>query len=149
MGKDMKDIAERFGCVLIYFFGSQAEKGRSYLEGEEVSPEPFSDLDVAILFKDPPVESVKIYGEVYREISEILEPFHIDLVLIHEMDTLFQYEVIKGVRVYQKDEQATDEFEERIMARAEDLLFKKRILDREIMEAIENGYIEFEYIPGS
>jgi hypothetical protein len=34
-----------------------------------------------------------------------------------------------------------------VMKRAEDLVFKKRVLDREIMEAIENGYIEFEYSP--
>lgn len=68
---------------------------------------------------------------------------------MHEVNTLFQYEIIKGVRVYEKDEFLTDEFEEGIMKQAEDLLFKKRIFDSEILEAIEDGYSEFEYSPGS
>lgn len=33
------------------------------------------------------------------------------------------------------------------MKRAEDLLFKKRVFDKEVMEAIEDGYFEFEYSP--
>ncbi len=83
------------------------------------------------------------------QISKIFEPFNIDLVIIHDMDSLFQYEVIKGVRIYEEDERIADEFEERVMKRAGDLIFQKRILEREIMEAIEDGYFEFEYQPGS
>lgn len=142
---NLKEVAERFDCILIYFFGSHAEKGRRFLEGKDVRPDSFSDLDVAVAFRNPPTEAIKIYGEIYKEISEVLEPFNIDLVFVHELDTLFQYEVIRGVRVYEKDERLTDAFEEGVMKWTEDLIFKKRILDREIMEAIENGYIEFEY----
>jgi hypothetical protein len=40
---------------------------------------------------------------------------------------------------------SADEFEERIMKKAEDLLFKKRIFDKEIMEAMQDGYVEFKY----
>jgi hypothetical protein len=58
---------------------------------------------------------------------------------------LFQYEIIKGERIYEKDSHSTDEFEEEIVKRAGDLMFKKKILDREIMETVEDGYIEFEY----
>ena len=68
---------------------------------------------------------------------------------MHEMDTLFQYEIIKGIRIYEKDELYADDFEEGIMKRAEDLIFKRRILNNEIMEAIEDGYFEFEYSPNS
>ncbi len=139
-------IAKKFDCVLIYVFGSQAEMGKRYLEGEEVRPDAFSDLDVAVVCRNA-IGTIRIYGEMYKEISEIFGPFNIDLVMIQEMDPLFQYEVIKGVRIYEEDERLTEEFEERVMRRAEDLIFKKRILSREIMEAIENGYFEFEYSP--
>jgi len=145
--KEIRRIAEQFDCILIYFFGSQAERGRRYLEGEVVRPEDFSDLDVAVAFRNPPAETIRIYGEIYKEISEVLEPFNIDLIFVHEMNPLFQHEIIKGIRIYEKEEDLTDEFEEGVMKRAEDLVFKKRVLDREIMEAIENGYIEFEYSP--
>lgn len=147
MKKEIRRIAEQFDCILIYFFGSQAERGRRYLEGEVVRPEDFSDLDVAVAFRNPPAETIRIYGEIYKEISEVLEPFNIDLIFVHEMNPLFQHEIIKGIRIYEKEEDLTDEFEEGVMKRAEDLVFKKRVLDREIMEAIENGYIEFEYSP--
>jgi hypothetical protein len=66
---------------------------------------------------------------------------------MQEVNTLFQHEIIRGIRIYTRDESDADEFEEGIMKRSEDLLFKKRILDRDIMEAVENGYIEFEYSP--
>ncbi|MEW6214650.1 MAG: nucleotidyltransferase domain-containing protein [Nitrospirota bacterium] len=144
---DIKAIAEKYGISLIYLFGSQSDKGRRYLEGEDERPDALSDLDVAIAFENPPVEAIRIYGILYKEISEIFDPFNIDLVFMHEVDTLFQYEIIKGEMVYEKDEHLADEFEEGIMKRAEDLLFKRRSLDKEIMEAIENGYIEFEYSP--
>lgn len=68
---------------------------------------------------------------------------------MQEVHTLFQYEIIKGVRVYERDKFVADEIEEEIMKRAEDLFFKKRIFDQEVMEAIECGYFEFEYIPNA
>ncbi|MEK6682076.1 MAG: nucleotidyltransferase domain-containing protein [Nitrospirota bacterium] len=147
MKKGITDIAERFGCILIYLFGSQAGKGKGFLEGEDAAPDPFSDLDVAVAFENPPTEAMKIYGEMYKEISMLFEPFNIDLVFMHEMSALFQYEIIKGIRIYEKDEHVADEFEEEVMKRAEDMLFKKKIFDSEVMEAIEDGYSEFEYSP--
>jgi len=145
--KVIGDIAERFDCLLIYFFGSQADQGRRYIEGEDMRADFFSDLDIAIVFKESPIEKIKTYGKIYKEMAELLEPFNVDLVFMHELGTFFQYEIIRGVRIYEKDEPLADEFEEEIIKRAEDLMFKKKILDREIMEAIEDGYIEFEYSP--
>ena len=145
MKSTVQDLARKFDCVLIYLFGSQAERGKRFLEGEEISPDPYSDLDVAVAFRSLPTGTIKIYGEIYKEISEIFGPFNIDLIFIQEMSPLFQYEIIRGVRIYEVDERIAEEFEEGVMKKAEDLIFKKRILDREIMEAIEDGYFEFEY----
>ncbi len=147
MKKNIIELAERFGCVLIYLFGSQAESGRGFLEGKNLSPDALSDLDIAVALENPPASVLEIYGELYKELSKTFEPFNIDLLFIHEVDPLFQYEIIKGVRIYEKDEDLADEFEEVVIKRAEDLLFKKRIFDRDVMEAIEDGYIEFEYSP--
>lgn len=145
MKKDIRDIAERFGCIIIYFFGSQADMGKRYIEGEDIKPDIFSDLDIAVVFENPPIEAMKIYGNLFKEISKALDLFSIDLVFMHDVDTLFQYEIIKGSRVYEKDERIADEFEEKIMKIAGDLSFKEKILKHEIMEAIEDGYIELEY----
>jgi hypothetical protein len=53
------------------------------------------------------------------------------------------------MRIYAKDESYADDLEERIMKIGSDLFFKKKIFDAEIMEAMENGYFEFEYSPHS
>jgi predicted nucleotidyltransferase len=145
MRNSVQDLARKFDCVLIYLFGSQAEGGKRFLEGEEIRPDAYSDLDVAVAFRNLPTGTIKIYGEIYKEISEIFNLFNIDLIFIQEMSPLFQYEIIKGVRIYEGDERIAEEFEEGVMKKAEDLTFKKRILDLEIMEAIEDGYFEFEY----
>lgn len=148
-GKTIRVLAERYGLILVYIFGSQADEGRRYLQGEDIEPVAFSDLDIAVAFQDPPLESMRVYGELYREFSKLFEPFDIDLVFIHEVNPLFQYEIIKGVRIYEKDEPLADEFEEGVMKRAEDLSFKKRTFDKDVIEAITDGYIEFEYSPNT
>lgn len=142
----VKEIAVRYGCILVYLFGSQAEKGRRYLGGEDVVPERLSDLDIAVSFETPP-ETIDIYGSLYREFSDLFEPFEVDLVFIHEVDTIFRYEIIKGVRVYEESIETADQFEEDVLRKAGDLCFKKKAFDMEVMEAIGNGYFQFEYSP--
>ena len=143
----LEELAIRYGISAIYLFGSQADTGKKYVDSEEVTPDRFSDLDVAVAFEIPPQEVIKTYGELYKDISILFDPFNIDLVFMHEVNTLFQFEIIKGVRIYEKNTTQADEFEENIMKRAEDLSFKKRVFDKEVMEAIKDGYFEFEYSP--
>jgi predicted nucleotidyltransferase len=147
--KELRDIAEKYGIAFIYLFGSQSENGARYLQGDGIAVEELSDLDAAVCFINIPSDPMKIYGALYKELSEVFEPFNMDLVFMHEVDALFQYEIIKGVRIFAIDSSLADELEEMIMKKAEDLAFKKRIMSREILEAIEDGYIEFEYRAGS
>ncbi len=147
--RHIEEIAGRYGILAIYLFGSQAEVGKRYLDGEDVIPDAFSDLDVSVAFKALPDAIIKTYGELYKEISDIFDPFNIDLIFMHEVNSLFQYEIIKGIRIYEQDINKTDELEEGIMKKAEDLFFRKQIFDKDVMEAIEDGYFEFEYSPNS
>jgi uncharacterized protein len=144
---DIRALAENNNLLLIYLFGSQADRGKKYLQGEDVKPDAFSDLDIAIVFENPPREAMMTYGILYKDFSKIFEPFTVDLVFMYELDTLFQYEIIQGSRIYEKDELFADEFEEMLMKRSEDLSFKKKFFDSEIMEAMKDGYFEFEYSP--
>jgi predicted nucleotidyltransferase len=142
-------VARKYELSMIYLFGSQAKRGLHYLEGTDVLPSESSDLDIAVAFQNPPVFPMETYGHLYREADKIFHPFDIDLMFMHEVDILLQYEIIKGVRIYEADEFLADLCEERIMKLAGDLIVKKRIMDREIMEAIEDGYFQFEYTPHS
>jgi len=140
-------IAKIYDLSLIYLFGSQATQGNQYLQGIDIVPDTFSDLDVAVAFHTLPVSSMETYGNLYSDFTKIFDPFDIDLVFMHEVDTLMRYEIIKGERIHSSDQLFADDFEERIMKLAGDLIIKKRVMDREIMEAIEDGYFQFEYTP--
>lgn len=145
----IQTVAKDYDLSLIYLFGSQAIPGNQYLKGIEVVPDGFSDLDIAVAFQNPSTLPMETYGHLYRDMGNIFDPFDIDLIFLHEVDILLQYEIIKGERIYEADESLADQFEESIMKLAGDLMVKKRIMDREIMEAIEDGYFQFEYTPHS
>lgn len=142
-------LAERHDISIVYLFGSQSDEGKRYLEGDTPLPDPSSDLDIAVVLDPPPTDAIKAYGILYREFSKIFEPFSIDLLFMHEINPLLQYEIIKGLRIYARNESYTDDFEERILKMAEDLSFKKKIFNNDVMEAVEVGYFEFEYKPNS
>lgn len=142
-------VARKHELSLMYLFGSQAERGLHFIEGADVRPAENSDLDIAVAFRNPPASPMETYGHLYREVDKIFHPFNIDLVFMHDVDILLQYEIIKGVRIYEADELLADIYEERIMKSAGDLIIKRRMMDREIMEAIEDGYFQFEYTPHS
>ena len=142
-------IARAYDLSLIYLFGSQAIPGHQYLKGIEVAPDGLSDLDIAVAFQNPPTLPMETYGHLYRDMGKIFDQFDIDLIFVHEVDILLQYEIIKGERIYESNEPYADQFEERVMKLAGDLIMKKRMMDREIMEAIEDGYFQFEYTPHS
>lgn len=64
----LNEIAEKHKISIIYLFGSQAETGKKYLEGEKLTPERYSDLDVAVLFEKIPENPIKTYGELYKDL---------------------------------------------------------------------------------
>jgi len=139
-------IAERYGISLIYLFGSQAEKGLRYLE-EEVEPDYYSDLDIGIRLEDDSKRCFDVFGALYRNLSEVFDIFSVDIIFMNEVDSLFNYEIIKGINIYSINENTANEYEEAIMKKANDLSFHKETMHSEILEAIENGYFEFEYRP--
>ncbi len=138
----LEQICRHYGLGLVYLFGSQAEAGKRYIEGESIVPEQGSDLDVGVVFLDPPASAVPVYGDLYADLSELLEPFRVDLVFLHEVSALFRYEAILGDVVYAVNEGFQEVFEERVMKEAADLKYKKRIFNAEVLEAIRDGYFE-------
>ena len=140
----LESICRRYGVGLVYLFGSQAEAGKRYLDGEAVKPEAGSDLDVGVVFLEPPATAVPVYGDLYAELAGLLEPFEVDLVFLHEVSALFRHQAILGKAAYIADEGFQEDYEERVLKEAADLGFKKRIFDEEVLEAIRDGYFEIK-----
>jgi len=86
----------------------------------------------------------KLHGDLYFNLSTIFEPFNIDIVFFHEVSYLLKFDIIKGRRIYTLDEEFADEYEESVMRFASDLSFKRKMFEKDFLEALENGYFEIE-----
>lgn len=138
------DIFKRYGISIAYLFGSQKDVGLNYLLGKEVRISETSDLDIGLLLKSYPSDMYRFYGDLYYELSMVLEPFEVDITFLNEVDYLMKYEIITGYRIYAEDETFVDEYEEIVMKIASDLAFKQRLFEKDFLEAIENGHFEIE-----
>ena len=143
--KKLAEIFKKYKVKAAYIFGSQKEKGLIFLSGGEIKNEKGSDLDIGIIFEKLPLHTFEIYGEIYASLALLFEPFEVDLVFLQETDIFFQYEAIKGEMVYCADSVFVEEYEEKIIKKAADLMYKKREFEKDFFEAVKNGYFKIEY----
>jgi predicted nucleotidyltransferase len=140
------EICEKYKVALCYIFGSQKEIGMALLNGEHVEmTDTESDLDFAVLFEAPPLNNLEIYARLSVDLQDLVSPFKTDLLFLHEVDHLIQLEAVKGINVYSKDQENKEAYEEKVMMFAADELEIFKLNDRDFLEAIDNGYFEFEY----
>jgi predicted nucleotidyltransferase len=99
-----KQLLKEPGVVAAYVFGSQAG-------GYQTKA---SDVDLAVAVEDRRRVSVE---EVYDLIKDVGLDGQIDLCVIDKSSSpLLAYEVVsKGKRVYERDEQAVNKFEARVL----------------------------------
>ncbi len=144
--KRITALCEHYHIALCYLFGSQMDAGKSLLETGQVSSlDPESDIDIAVLFKKPPQNSLDTYARLSLDLQDLMAPCKVDLLFLHEVDHLLQLEAVMGSNVYSIDEMLRDEYEERVMKFAADELqiFKRN--ERDFFGAVKDGYFEFEY----
>jgi hypothetical protein len=116
------------------------------LNGEHVEmKDAESDIDFAVLFEAPPLNNLEIYARLSVDLQGLVSPFKADLLFLHEVDHLIQLETIKGINIYSKDQENKEAYEEKVMMFAADELEIFKLNDRDFLEAIDNGYFEFEY----
>ena len=144
--KQIEEICERYNLALCYIFGSQKEEGKALLQGKHVElTDAESDIDFAVLFTTPPQNSLEVYASLSLDLDDLVSPFKADLLFLHEVDHLIQLEAIKGINIYSVDDQVRDSYEEKVMMFASDELEIFKLNEMDLLEAIGNGYFEFEY----
>ena len=140
------EICTRYGVALCYLFGSQKEQGIACLRGDEVEVEdPESDIDFAVSFISPPENAVDTYAKLSLDLGALVFPFQADLVFLHEVDHLIQFEAIQGINIFAVGDSVKDTYESKVMAFAADetVIFQKN--EKDFLEAIRDGYFKFEY----
>jgi len=140
----LRKIFEKFSVKLAYLFGSQQDSGLNFLKKGEKSILKNSDLDIGILLKKIPSNMYKFYGDLYHDVSELFEPFQVDIIFLNEINHLLKFEIIKGHRIFAESLNFADDYEESVMKIAADLDFKRKMFKEDFLEALKNGYIEIE-----
>ena len=115
IGKSVNEALSGVEDVIVaYVFGSTAE-------GKEHA---FSDIDVAILLKEPSLDKTM---RIHSLLTELLGD-RVDTLLLNLAPPVLQYHVVKnGLRVLSKDEDARVSFEARALSEGldEDFLITK------------------------
>jgi predicted nucleotidyltransferase len=140
------NICNKYHIALCYLFGSQKEQGLARLHGADIEVEDQeSDIDFGVWFISPPKNTVDTYAKLSLELGELLFPFRIDLVFLHEVDHLLQFEAIQGLNIFAINDMTKDAYESNVMAFAGDetVIFKKN--EKDFLEAVRDGYFEFKY----
>jgi predicted nucleotidyltransferase len=142
----LEKICKQYNISLCYLFGSQQLVGKALLGGNTVEHNDFeSDIDFAVLFHSPPVNSLESYATLSMELQDLVSPFKADLLFLHEVDHLIQLEAIKGINVYSVNNAYREAYEEKIMKFASDEIEIFKLNEKDFFEAIDHGYFEFEY----
>ena len=118
----LKQICRRFGITALYSFGSRAEHVRDWIEEPQAQLPPGpSDIDIGV--KGIPGENWSITEKV--ELSGALEELFacekVDIVFLAEADPFLAAEIIRGERLFARDERGADEYDLYVLRRAGDL----------------------------
>jgi predicted nucleotidyltransferase len=144
--RHIDEICKKYDLALCYLFGSRQEQGKDILEGRYVEIEDIeSDIDFAVLFTSQPESALETYASLSLDLQELVSPFRADILFLHEVDHLIQLEAIKGINIYAINNEFQDAYEEKVMMLASDELEIFKLNEKDLFEAIENGYFEFEY----
>lgn len=115
--KKLKEIAEDYGLIEVYLFGS---KITGFARKD-------SDLDVAVRFQNglPAIaQRGKIYGDIFSDLSTVFKGEKIDLTFIEEAPLHLQFKIVaEGELVYSKEKVQSLNFLEKVVNQYRDYKF--------------------------
>jgi len=96
-------LSKEENIILAYIYGSTARE----------KEHPFSDIDIAILLKEPSIDkTIKIHSILTDSLGE-----KVDTLLLNLAPPILKYQVIKnGIRIISKNEEARIAFESRALS---------------------------------
>ncbi|HHY32170.1 MAG TPA: hypothetical protein GX515_03960 [Firmicutes bacterium] len=125
----LRQICERNGVGLCYLFGSQAENAYRMLLGRRAQIEdPLTDIDVGVVLLDfdrlvRAGQLHVLHAQLYGSMADLFVPFDLDLVLLQEGHSVFQFEAVKGICVYEASARFRGEYEEMVARKAADFRY--------------------------
>lgn len=125
----LRQICERNGVGLCYVFGSQAENAYQMLLGGRVHVEdPLTDIDVGVVLLDfdhlaRAGQLHLLHSRLYGSMVDLFVPYELDLVLLQENHSVFQFEAVRGICVYEASADFRNDYEEMVARKAADFRY--------------------------
>ena len=128
----LSQISGKFELDIIYAFGSQAKEVAGWINDEISALRISSSSDVDIGVKPRPGKDLTIKEKAHLSMvfEDLFTVNRVDLVVIPEADPFLAANIIRGERMFCRDEYVADEYDLYILRRAGDLapLERERIV---------------------
>lgn len=118
----LEQICLQFGVAALFAFGSRAKEVSRWFTGQRLRLESsLSDVDIGVKAMADVTWSVVEKVRLAVALEGLLECPRVDLVALDEADPFLAVEVIRGVRLFARDESVADEYDLYVLRRAGDL----------------------------
>ena len=117
----LMQICQQYSAIALYVFGSRAQEARQWLDGLLLDLRGSADVDVGVRASPGSIWSVKDKVRLALALENLMGCMRIDLVVLQEADPFLAVEIIRGERLYTRDEYEADEYDLYILRRAGDL----------------------------
>jgi len=129
----LKKICRRYSIDTIYSFGSRGMELKLFANGAgNIDRSKASDFDIAVKITPQKSLSVRQKSQLTIDLEELFQLTKLDLVVINEADPFLAANIIRGERIFCRDEYLADQYELYVLRRAGDLI----PLERERLQII-------------
>ncbi len=117
----LTQLCQQYHATALYSFGSRAQEAQKWLNGLQEDLRGSSDLDVGVRAAPGTIWSVKEKVHLAQALEKMMGCMRVDLVVLQEADPFLAVEIIRGERLYTRDEYEADEYDLYVLRRAGDL----------------------------
>jgi predicted nucleotidyltransferase len=121
--KLLAEICQRYGLAILYVFGSRAQEVYQWSRGAlSELPASVSDVDIGIKPHQQVFLSFDKKAQIAMELEELFKVPRVDLVSLFDAKPFLALDIIRGERLYARDENIADEYDLFILRQAGDLV---------------------------
>ena len=116
----IQQICDRFSLDLLYAFGSRGRELKRIVDGQTEEPDPTNraDFDLAVKMSPGKRLNARDKSRLAIEFEELFKIRQVDLVAIEEVDPFVATNIIRGERLFCRDEYHADNYELYLLRRA-------------------------------
>lgn len=120
----LKQIAESFDLEIIYAFGSHSKDAAKWIDGNlsRMDVKRLSDLDIGVKAGPGLAFGAKEKAGMEIAFEKLFSLNRVDLVVIQEADPFLAVNIIRGERLFSRDDYEADEYDLYLLRRAGDLI---------------------------